>query len=71
MKTYIDNVCRHVIERHLLESVPNFFSPSSVAMLTDEELQEMAGEQDDMVTKRKFLNDELGKLRAGLTQLRK
>ena len=37
--TFIDNVCRQVIERHLLRNLPDIFLPQRIAGLGDEELQ--------------------------------
>lgn len=70
LKTFVDNVCRQVIERHLLRPLPEIFSPSSVAGYTDDELQSLAGEMPDVVEKRKQLLQQIQNLRAGLRDLR-
>ena len=69
-KTFVDNVCRQVVERHLLRNLPKIFSPQTVAELTDEELERIAGERPDVVEKRNRLHLELKNLRAGLKDLR-
>ncbi|KAK3686472.1 hypothetical protein LTR37_019791 [Vermiconidia calcicola] len=70
-KTFIDNVCRQVIERHLLRNLPDIFSPQRIAGLGDEELQRIAGERVDVVEKRKQLTEQMTNLKAGLNDLRK
>ena len=71
MKTFVDNVCRQVIERHLLRGLPTIFTPQDVAGFTDEELSRVAGERFDVVAKRKHLSDQLAMLKQGLNDLRK
>lgn len=71
MKTFTDNVCRQVIERHLLRNLPDIFSPQIVAGYTDEELERIAGERQDIVEKRKALMEQLKNLRAGLNDLKR
>ncbi|KAI9732974.1 MAG: hypothetical protein M1818_007407 [Claussenomyces sp. TS43310] len=44
LKTFVDNVCRQVIERHLLSGLPNIFSPHTVANMSDDELRRIAWE---------------------------
>ncbi|EMC92587.1 hypothetical protein BAUCODRAFT_26966 [Baudoinia panamericana UAMH 10762] len=70
-KTFVDNVCKQVIERHLLRHLPAAFSPQSVAMYSDEELQRIAGEKSDIVETRKQLQEQLVSLNAALAELRK
>ena len=70
-KTFVDNVCVQVVERHILRGLPNLFSPETVAAYTDEELQRIAGEGDDKVIKRKQLQDLHENLVAALRDLRR
>ncbi|TKA74100.1 hypothetical protein B0A55_11064 [Friedmanniomyces simplex] len=65
------NVCKQVIERHLLRNLPDIFSPKIVAMYTDEELERIAMESPGVVEKRKQLREQLANLAAGLEDLRK
>lgn len=44
MKTFIDNVCRQVIERHLLNGLVKVFDPVCVSQLSEDELLEVAAE---------------------------
>lgn len=69
-KTFVDNVCRQVIERHFLGNLPGIFSPHTVADYSDDELERIAGERPEVVEKRKRLNEQLQNLRGGLRDLR-
>ncbi|KAK3075330.1 hypothetical protein LTR53_001463 [Teratosphaeriaceae sp. CCFEE 6253] len=69
--TLIYNVCKQVIERHLLRHLPDIFSPRIVAMYTDDELERIAMESPGLVEKRKQLREQLANLKAGLEDLRK
>lgn len=51
----MDNICRQVIERHLVRNLPEIFSPDKVAALTDEELRRIAVESSERVEKRSHL----------------
>ncbi|KAL4965069.1 putative dynamin GTPase [Aspergillus stella-maris] len=44
IKSFVDNVCRQVIERHILATLPNVFSPITVSTYTDEDLLRLAAE---------------------------
>ncbi len=70
MKTFTDNVCRQVIERHMLGDLPSIFSPNVVATCSDEELERIASEPLASIEKRteketlaKGLRDSLRELR--------
>lgn len=71
LKTFVDNVCKQVVERHLLRNLPSMFSPRVVAMYTDEELEKIAGERPEIVRKRKQLREQLGNLKGWLEVLPK
>lgn len=70
-KSFVDNVCRQCVERHLLRSLPKMFSPQEVAGYPDDKLQRIAGERVAVVAKRKMLQEQLASLKAGLSDLRK
>ncbi len=55
LKTFVDNVCRQVIERHLLKGLPSIFCPENVAAFDDEQLQRIATEVPGNVERRKQL----------------
>ena len=44
MKTFVDNVCRQVIERHIIAKLPIVFEPVLVSGYETEELLRMAAE---------------------------
>ncbi|KAH8804419.1 interferon-induced GTP-binding protein Mx2 [Xylogone sp. PMI_703] len=57
LKTFVDNVCRQVIERHLLSKLPTIFSPEIVASFDDETLRRIAAESEDSNEKRRQLRE--------------
>lgn len=71
LKTFVDNVCRQVIERHMLRTLPKIFSPEDVAGYSDDKLQGIAGERQDVVAKRKAMQEQLESLQSVLKDLRK
>ena len=44
MKTFVDNVCRQVIERHIIAKLPSVFEPVLVSGYETDELLRMAAE---------------------------
>jgi hypothetical protein len=44
MKTFVDNICRQVIERHLLNNLAMAFDPIQVTTFSDDEVLEIAAE---------------------------
>ncbi|GES64914.1 dynamin family protein [Aspergillus terreus] len=44
MKTFVDNVCRQVIERHILAKLPDAFNPMVVSTYAEEDLVRLGGE---------------------------
>lgn len=52
MKTFVDNVCRQVIERHLLAELSQIFCPTTVAQLSDIEIAEFAAEPKKNIQRR-------------------
>ncbi|GFF76201.1 hypothetical protein CNMCM6936_003813 [Aspergillus lentulus] len=44
MKTFVDNVCRQVIERHILTNLPTVFNPMTVSSFSDDDLVRLAAE---------------------------
>ncbi|KAK0967965.1 hypothetical protein LTR54_018248 [Friedmanniomyces endolithicus] len=71
LKTFVDNVCRRVIERHLLSGLSDLLSPREVAGYADDELTRIAGERPDVALKRRQWQEQLETFRAGLKDLRK
>ncbi|KAJ4985014.1 Interferon-induced GTP-binding protein Mx2 [Stagonosporopsis vannaccii] len=54
-KTFVDNVCRQVVERHLISGLVAAFDPVFVGKLSDEELLSIASESDCLRARRKDL----------------
>ncbi|KAJ6141200.1 dynamin GTPase [Penicillium chermesinum] len=52
MKTFVDNVCRQVIERHIIAKLPSVFEPVIVSGYETEELLRMAAESAQVSTRR-------------------
>lgn len=44
MKTFVDNVCRQVIERHLLNGLTKVFDPVRVSQLSEDDITKIASE---------------------------
>ncbi|KIW22041.1 uncharacterized protein PV07_12559 [Cladophialophora immunda] len=71
LKTFVDNVCRQVIERHMARPLPSIYSAETVAGLSDEELVRIAGETPQRSVKRKQLQDLQRNLQSSLVDLRR
>ncbi|KAK5017524.1 hypothetical protein LTR16_000589 [Cryomyces antarcticus] len=71
MKTFVDNVCRQVVERHLLRTLPDLFCPEIVALFSDEELRRIAAESSDNIEKRQQLRELHKSLGDSLQDLRR
>jgi hypothetical protein len=70
MKTFVDNVCRQVVERHITRSLPSIFSAEKVAALSDDDLVR-TGETPERVAKRKQTQELREKLESRLEDLRR
>ncbi|KAF2091126.1 dynamin GTPase [Saccharata proteae CBS 121410] len=68
-KTFVDNVCRQCIERHMISPLPEVFSPATVMELSDTELEKMAGESQEQQTRRRALEELVEGLRQSLNEL--
>ncbi|KAK3175386.1 hypothetical protein K4F52_010309 [Lecanicillium sp. MT-2017a] len=68
-KTFVDNVARQVINRHIMRPLPKAFSPESVSSLSDEEVQRIGSEPAYQTTRRKTLGKEAEDLRRSLRAL--
>ncbi|CRG83177.1 hypothetical protein PISL3812_00526 [Talaromyces islandicus] len=44
MKLFVDNVCRQVIERHILSKLASVFDPTTISAYTDEDMVRLAAE---------------------------
>lgn len=66
MKTFIDNVARQVIERHMISPLPKAFCPTSIAQLSDEELLRIGSEPEYEAERRTKLNNTAQALKQSL-----
>ena len=55
MKTFVDNVCRQVIERHILAPLPKVFDPTIVSDYSDEDLLRLAAESAQTIRRAEAL----------------
>ncbi|KAI1411202.1 putative dynamin GTPase [Hypoxylon sp. FL1857] len=69
MNTFVDNVCRQVIERHLMSGLPSIFCPQTVAGLSDEELMRIGSESQEKQDRRAQLEATAQSLRKSLVDL--
>lgn len=70
MKTFVDNVCRQVVERHLLSTLPEIFDPATVAAFSDDEVLQTASEPERQKLRRAYLLALAKGLRDSLKSLR-
>ncbi|OHW94171.1 interferon-induced GTP-binding protein mx2 [Colletotrichum incanum] len=68
-KTFVDNVCRQVVERHILTPLPTFFSPRTVSQLSDEEVLRIGSEPEKQKSHRAQLSSFADRLRVSLKEL--
>lgn len=52
MKTFVDNVCRQVVERHILAKLAGVFEPVIVSSYSDDELVRLAAESPQISHRR-------------------
>jgi hypothetical protein len=69
MKTFVDNTCRQVIERHILSTLPDIFSPLTVTSLLDDDLLRIASEPEKQRDRRTRLQILVQGLRQSLKEL--
>ncbi len=69
MKTFVDKVCRQVIERHIVSDMPDLFSPMVVMELSDQDLVRIAAEPPQQKEKRAALSELTQSLRDSLMHL--
>ncbi|KAL7808701.1 P-loop containing nucleoside triphosphate hydrolase protein [Trichoderma gracile] len=71
MKTFIDNVARQVIERHILSPLPKAFCPTSVSLFSEEDLKRIASESEKQIDRREKLAAQVQGLKKSLRDLQK
>ncbi|MCJ1414168.1 hypothetical protein MMC32_000493 [Xylographa parallela] len=70
-KTFVANVTTQVIERHIVRGLEQIFSPLTVMLMKDAEVEAVASEPPSAKRKREFLADRIEKLKKGHAILRK
>lgn len=71
MKTFVDNVCRQVVERHIIAPLPEIFSPVTVSRFVDDELVRIGAEPEKQNRRREELTTRAQKLRSSLANLQR
>lgn len=69
-KTFVDNICRQVIERHLISSLVTAFDPVCVGRLSDNELHQIAAESQHVCARRNDLHGMKKALEESILELR-
>lgn len=69
MKTFVDNVCRQVIERHILAPLPEIFYPTTISQFSEDELLRIGSEPEKEVARRQRLEASVEGLRSSLSEL--
>jgi hypothetical protein len=65
-KTFIDNIEKQVIRRHLINGLEDIFSPAVVASWSEEEIEMAAAEPKATTVKRQDLEVRLERLKKGI-----
>jgi hypothetical protein len=55
MKTFVDNICRQVLERHVVKKLEMIFHPTMVGTLPDPIITKLAAESPQNTAKRQEL----------------
>ncbi|KAK6356133.1 hypothetical protein TWF718_000506 [Orbilia javanica] len=66
LKTFVDNVCRQVIERHILRDLTDLFSPVQIPGYSDEKVKTLAAESEETHQRREELQRLKETLESGL-----
>ncbi|KAF2137804.1 uncharacterized protein K452DRAFT_312175 [Aplosporella prunicola CBS 121167] len=69
LKTFVDNICRQVFERHVIAELPNVFSPATVIGFGNGDLVRIASEQPCQTERRAKLKRLVEGLRESLKEL--
>lgn len=69
MKTFVDNVCRQVVERHIMCKLRDVFTPTGVLKFLNHEVDLIASETSSKQEKRKELRILENSLRESLLEL--
>lgn len=69
MKTFVDNVCRQVIERHIVSKLPAVLDLATIHKFSDEDIQRIAAEPATKTKQRKELANLASMLAGSLDDL--
>lgn len=69
MKTFVDNVCRQVVERHIACNARSLFTPTNILKFSDAEVEQIASETRTKQERRKHLRALEGNLQESLSEL--
>ncbi|KAB8240074.1 P-loop containing nucleoside triphosphate hydrolase protein [Aspergillus flavus] len=69
LKTFVDNICRQVLERHIISKLPVTFYPTQIGMIPDEDIKKIASESAETAKKRQELNSLADALQQSLSLL--
>ncbi|CAG1959688.1 unnamed protein product [Fusarium graminearum] len=69
IKTFVDNVARQVIERHIAPSLPSAFCPDNVSQMSDEVLLNIGSEPENQIQRRQKPTEIAQRLRQSLAAL--
>jgi hypothetical protein len=70
MKTFVDNICRQVVERHIVRKLLSVFDPQVVVKFSDADIERTGKEAKRTVDRRKELVILATTLREALNDLR-
>ncbi|KAJ5907937.1 Dynamin [Penicillium taxi] len=68
-KSFVDNICRQVVERHILKTLVNVFDPTTVSGYSDEELLQLAAETPETIRRRTKVLELQSALESSLKEL--
>jgi hypothetical protein len=71
MKTFVDNIARQVVERHIVAPLPEAFCPLSVSRMSDEDLLQIGSEPKNQVERREKLMAAAHGLKKSLKELQR
>ncbi|KAH1353397.1 hypothetical protein KXV31_002325 [Aspergillus fumigatus] len=69
MKTFVDNICRQVLERHILRPLQSTFYPTEVGAFSDRDIRRIASESSKIAQKRQELKNRAEALERSLVLL--
>ncbi|TDZ38195.1 Interferon-induced GTP-binding protein Mx3 [Colletotrichum spinosum] len=65
LRTFTENLINLAVESCLVQDLPAIFTPKMVSSVSDEKLAELAAEPEEVLVRRRKLNEDIGLLREG------